>query len=157
MAKKVAPDATKAPVAKPAAGADDLGILMPDDDLVIKGKKILVREYRFFEGLKMQADPAVKPFFDDLYVLLAEASRPPSFDDVLDLIGRHVDTVAHMVGLAIDRPAEWVQSLGESDGDALLLTWWQVNSGFFVRRVMRRALQDRMAGSGSDGLASTTG
>ena len=155
MAKKVAPDATKVPAAKPAAGAEDLNILMPDNELTIGGEKIVVREYRFFEGLRLQADE--KPFFDDLYVLLAEASRPPSFDDVLDLIGRHDFSVALMVGLATDRPIEWVQALGESDGDALLLTWWQVNSGFFVRRVMRRALQDRMAGSRSDGLASTTG
>lgn len=157
MARKVDSTAKQAPAATPAAGADDLSILQPDGEIEIQGETIQVREYRFFDGLRLQQQH--RAFFDALYDLLAPAdpaAQAPTFDDVLALIGMHADSVQAMVALSIGKPAEWVGELSESDGDALLLTWWQVNSGFFVRRVMRRALQQRLEGSGSDGLGSTT-
>lgn len=154
MARKVDPKDDQAPAAKAAAGTDDLSILAPDDEITIGDETIKVREYRFFESLRLQSDE--QPWFQALYHMLAEAKRPPTFDDVLELVGKHSDAVERMVALSTGRPVEWVQALGESDGDRLLLTWWQVNSDFFVRRVMRRALQKRLEGSGSDGLGSTT-
>lgn len=152
MARKV--DRDQAPAGKPAAGADDLAILQPDGRLTIAGEEITVREYRFFEGLRLQAEE--KPFFDDLYALLA-GGVTPTFDGVLQIISEHSTSVISMVALSCDRTFEWVEGLGEADGDALLLTWWQVNSAFFIRRVMRRALLKRFEGQNPfDGHASTT-
>lgn len=154
MAKKVDKEKPNASAEKHAAGSDDLEILQPDYTLVIGGQTVTVREYRFFEGLRLQRDE--QAFFEDLYKLLSEAGSGPSFDDVLALIGDHNLSVAVMVAQSIDRDLEWVLALGEADGDALLLTWWQVNSSFFIRRVMRRALQKRLEANPSDGRASTT-
>jgi hypothetical protein len=150
MARKVS---DKAPAGKPAAGTDDLAILQPDGQVTIAGEDITVREYRFFEGLRLQTEE--KPFFDDLCALLSQGPAP-TFDDVLRIVSEHSTSVVSMVALSCDRPFDWVEGLGEADGDALLLTWWQVNSAFFIRRVMRRALQKRFEESPPDGRASTT-
>ncbi len=154
MAQKIDPATHDAPAAKAAAGADDLQILMPDADLTIAGETITVREYRFFDGLALRQQAA--PFFDDLYNLLGrEGAAPPSFDEIEMLVATHAELVKAMVALSVARTAEWVAALSETEGDALLITWWQVNSGFFIRRVMRRALQERLAAP-SVGPASTT-
>ena len=151
MAQKIDPATEDAPAAKAAAGADDLQILMPDADLTIAGETITVREYRFFDGLVIVKQAA--PFIDDLYNLLGrEGAAPPSFDDIEMLVATHRDLVKEMVALSVARTAEWVGALSDTDGDALLLTWWEVNTRFFIRRVMRRALKERL----SAGHASTT-
>lgn len=157
MARKVT-DANAAPAAsKEAAGADDLSVLMPDGQLTIDGQTITVNEYRFFDGLALR-DQA-RPFFDDLYTLLAPEQHdqpPPSFDDFeIQLLAKHKALVMQMVALSTGQTPEWVAALGDEDGEAVMMTWWQVNSRFFIRRVMRRALQERMSNP-SAGVSSTT-
>lgn len=145
MARKVNAANSAAPAAsKEAAGADDLEILNPDFELSIDGEKITVKEFRFFEGLALRAQ--AQPFFDDLYALLGQpGGPPPSFDDFeVGLLAKHESLVKAMVAISTGKSVEWIESLGDEDGEALMLTWWQVNSGFFIRRVMRRALQEKL-------------
>lgn len=154
MAEKVSKGKTPA-APKGAAGANDLDVLQPDREITIDGRLVTVREYRFWEGLKMRA--AAKPFFDGLYALFDQASVAPSFDDVADLLGEHQDAVVSMVAQATGCEPAWIRELDDQDGDALMLTWWMVNAGFFIRRVMRRAAQARFAqGNQPAGPASTT-
>lgn len=134
-------------------GAQDLAILQPDGEITIAGERITVREYRFYEGLRLQAQ--ARPFFDALYALFGMGERPPSVDDIAVLLGEHEEATVAMLALATGKPETWIRELSESDGDALLLAWWTVNGSFFIRRVMRRAAQDRF-GSRSGGLGSTT-
>ncbi|WP_425529164.1 DUF6631 family protein [Stenotrophomonas maltophilia] len=35
-----------------------------------------------------------------------------------------------------------MESLAEAEGELLMLAWWRVNSGFFIRRVLRRAIAE---------------
>lgn len=157
MAKKIDPKADGAPaVPEGAAGADDLQVLSPDGMLTINGEQITVHEYLFFEGLAIRTQAA--PFFEDLYAMLGhEAGQAPSFDDLEMVAAKHMELVKSLVALSVKRPVEWVSTLGDADGSALFLTWWQVNSGFFIQRVMRRALKERLATvSPSAGPASTT-
>lgn len=155
MARKVT-KAGGAPAApKGAAGVNDVEILSPDQEITIDGRVVLVREYRFFEGLKLRA--RARPFFDDLYSLFVLAGPAPSFDDVSDLLGEHEAAVVDMVALSTGCEPEWIRGLDDQDGDTLLVTWWLVNAGFFIRRVMRRAAQERLASaSQSAGPASST-
>jgi hypothetical protein len=152
MATKVDKATPAAP--KGAAGVDDLDVLQPDREITVGGRKVVVREFRFFEGLRLRA--AHKPFFDELFVLFNDAAAPPGFDDVALVLGAHQQAVADMVALSTDTDAGWVLGLGDQDGDALLVTWWLVNAGFFVRGLLRRAAQRRVAVSPSAGPASTT-
>lgn len=159
MATKVEKKAAKEASAAQAAGADDLAILAPDGEVTIGGEKIVVREYRFFEGLRLKV--TARSFFDGLYELLGgddpqQDSKPPSFDDILELVANNEGIVAGMVATSIDRPLDWVEKLGEADGDNLLLTWWNVNADFFFRSVFRRAMQTRLGQKPRDGHASTT-
>jgi hypothetical protein len=152
MATKV--DKATPAAAKAAVGVDDLDVLQPDRAITVAGRRITVREFRFFEGLRLRAQHA--PFFDDLYALFTSAATPPGFEQVALVLGAHQGAVADMVALATDTEAEWVLGLGDADGDSLLVTWWLVNAGFFVRGLMRRAAQQRLAARPSDGPASTT-
>ncbi len=115
----------------------------------------MVREYRFFEGLQMHAQ--AKGFFEDLYAMFEQSSAAPSFDDVADLIGAHQDDVVKMVATSTGCEPEWILGLDDQDGDALMLTWWLANAGFFIRRVMRRAAAAQIAPvNRSAGLESST-
>lgn len=156
MANKITADGKGAPAAaKDAAGADDLQVLSPDVTLTIGDEQVTVHEYRFFQGLALRAQ--AQPFFDDLYAMLGHDTQPPpSFDDLELVAAQHMDLVVSLVALSVKRPVDWVSALGDADGSALFMTWWQVNSGFFIQRVMRRAMQDRLNANPSAGHASTT-
>jgi hypothetical protein len=156
MARKVTADGNGAPAApKEAAGADDLQVLSPDVTLTIGDEQVTVHEYRFFEGLALRAQ--AQPFFDDLYTMLGYGAQPPpSFDDLEMVAANHMAVVMSLVALSVKRPVAWVSALGDADGSALFMTWWQVNSGFFIQRVMRRAMQERLNANPSAGHASTT-
>lgn len=160
MAKKIDRAELSAPSApKAVEGADDLATLAPDGEITIAGEKIVVREYRFMEGLRLKV--TARPFFDGLYDMLGgdqprQDDKPPSFEDVLALVVENEQIVAGMVATSVDRPLDWLEGLSEADGDALMLTWWSVNSGFFFRSVFRRAMQTRLAAKPHDGHASTT-
>jgi len=138
-----------------AVGANDLAILHPDAELEIGGRKVTVREYGFFEGGRIREQ--AKPFFSDLYALFDADGAAPSFDDISSLLVRHEDLVVGMVAAATGMPAGEIHALGDEDGEALMVTWWMVNAGFFTRRVLRRAAQERFAqGSQRAGVASST-
>lgn len=113
----------------------DLGILIALDVLEIGGEEITVREYSLMESLCHRK----------LFAPLIEALRERSFDDglegVLDVLGDHAEAVAKMVSISCGKPVEWVQGLPTSDGESLLFSWWTVNSDFFVRAVVRPAIE----------------
>jgi hypothetical protein len=144
MAKKITPrknqDAS-------VPGAEDLEILHPERTIHISGRKlevrpipiagrdIEVREYGFLAGLKIQS--AVAPIVEALAELAAE--KRLELDGVLEIVGEHPEELTALLAAATDlKPAE-IEVLPDDEGQLLLLTWWAVNSGFFVRRVAMRA------------------
>ena len=138
------------PAGTPAGGADDLSIMAPDRSIMVGGEWITVREYRYFEGAKVR--DTAKEFFAALYELIGMGEQPPTFEAVEELIAKHAELVKFMVSVACDRDIAWAQNLGEAEGDEVVLTWWVVNAPFFIRRVLRKAAQERL----SAGLASST-
>lgn len=136
-----------------SSGADDLQILQPDRQIEIAGETVTVREYRFVEGLELLA--RAQDFLRELYGLFRTGEVSPSVDDIGALLGRYSEITVDMIAQATGKPKEWVRSLRPADGDLLMVTWWTVNSGFFIQRVMRQAMQERLA-SRSDGAAHTT-
>lgn len=114
--------------------ADDLEILAPDVTLELAGEAVTVMEYRFLTGL--QADAMMKPFRQALVALFANA-RPGDFDyaELAAVFGRYPVLVRDLIALSIQRPPDWVAQLSDDDGQTLLMTWWRVNSHFFVQRL----------------------
>lgn len=131
MAKRI-----EKPVAKKAdTGADDLDILFPDRSVLIAGKKITVREYGFVEGLRVRA--AAKPFIDDLSGIL-KSSGVPLVEQITGLIERHSDLVVLLVAEAADVDQNFMHSLTDQEGEALLGCWWSVNGPFFLNKAKDR-------------------
>jgi len=122
---------------KPAAKAagNDLDVLFPDRTLTIAGEEITVREYRFLEGLKVQAiaDPVVAALAQ---IALTGGDATPEVQDAV--LAQHAEAVAMLIALACDKPMQWVAQLRGAEGEALQQAWWAANAGFFVRRVRQR-------------------
>lgn len=141
MARKVDPHAKPQP--KPDASADDLSVLMPDVPLELAGRKLLVREYRFIDG--MRARVKAKPFIEDLETLVKDgAAADAGIEDYIDLMAKHDALVRELMAESIDgADADFIDGLNADDGYALLITWWGVAGRFFVRVVAGR-LRDRL-------------
>lgn len=114
-------------------GQDDLAILFPERTTVIAGVPITMREYSFVEALDHHAliarltdamtDTAIRGDFADL-------------DSLRSAFGGCRSEVVALVALACDQATTWVNSLRADDGEHLMMLWWAVNSGFFLRRVL---------------------
>lgn len=132
MATKV-----KAPVAAVVPGADDLQVLHPERSATIAGRKVVVREYGFIEGLGLR--PKVQPLLDDLYAQIS-GGGVPVLEQILVMLGQHHQLIQELVATAADVEPEWVASLNQDDGYILLMMWWGANGPFFVRSVFRRVV-----------------
>lgn len=134
-------------------GESDLAILHPDCDVVIAGKKITVREYRFLESLRLQS--AIAP----LAARMAEITQPGeslAVEDVNAALADYPELIAQLIATSCDQSPEWVGSLRASDGDALFGAWWKVNSGFFIRCVVQRVVLVSKASAGSMSTLSSS-
>lgn len=141
MARKIDPNAKAA--AKPQEGADDLDVLSPDIELELAGRTVTVREYRFIGGLRARAK--AKPLIDDLEKFVANGNAVEAgVEDYVELLATHDALVRELMLDSIDgADADFIDGLSETDGEALLLTWWGVCGRFFVRVVAAR-LRDRL-------------
>lgn len=138
MARKLEPNPTAAPPQDD--GADDLSILHPERDITIGGRQLTVREYGFREGIELERQPDVAAILGEL-TEIAQQPEGETFEQMLGVLTRHPDELTALMAQAADVGVDWINDrtqVSDSEGQALLMTWWLVNSGFFVRRVMRR-------------------
>lgn len=169
MARRAPTAGRKAPAAKPQrAPVSDLAILHPEQAIALRGRTVLVREYGYIEGLRLHA--GIRLLLDALYARFSAAGDPPSGFEVRELFAEHAVTVQWLIGQAITaypetndalevfsqevaRNAQWVATLNDVEGDALLTLWWGVNGGFFSRRMreMRMAALAAASRSPKDG------
>lgn len=118
------------------AGSDDLQVLNPDQGLIIKGRKLTVREYGFVEGLGLR--PLIQPFLDDLYAVTIIQKGVPPLEAIIGVLGKHADLVAELISISANVEVEWVRVLPPRQGNALMYAWWTANGPFFVDAVMDR-------------------
>lgn len=162
------PAATTRQAEAAAEQAGVVSILHPEREVMIGKRAVEVREYGYVEGLKLQG--ACKDFLSALFGLFAQAAAPPPAEAVSDLFADHIVTVQWLIAQAItpivDDPevfvaavasnAKWVASLDEVWGDALTAIWWEVNKGFFIRRLRRRAQAELEAARRASALSAST-
>ena len=148
------------------AVADELDILAAQQQGQVDGKTVIVREYGFFEGARIL--PAAAPLLADLQPLF-EGREPPSMLQVTDVLLSHPDVFRHLLACAIapppgegtDTAAEvraqeaWLETLNETDGEQMLLLWWQANGNFLLRRLLRNAVGKRVNQSATDASSPT--
>ena len=122
------------------SAAEDFEILFPDVDVTVRdpdtGEKvvIIVREFRFLEGLHVQRQAR------GLIAQLAETARGDEVDvdDVIAALVDHADVWIGLLARATGREPEWIGRLSEPDGADLSAAMWTANKGFFVRRIVDR-------------------
>ncbi|HHA2393227.1 DUF6631 family protein [Stenotrophomonas maltophilia] len=122
------------------AGNEDLEILMGEGQVKVADRQLSVREYTFAEGLFIQA--TARGFMEDLYGVFKPGSTVPGFEQVSEICARNADVILDLMAKSANVERSWVESLSEADGELLMLAWWRVNSGFFIRRVLRRAIAE---------------
>ncbi|MDX1464125.1 MAG: DUF6631 family protein [Halomonas sp.] len=110
----------------------DPEILFPDETLEIAGETIEVREFRYLEGLRAIA--LARPLLKALAELLE--------DDELDalaldgLIAEHYTAWIALMAISTGKDEAWIEGLRDRDGQTLSMTFWRVNSSFFMRRLV---------------------
>lgn len=129
------------PAAMPGQPAEDeLQALHPEQEVTLAGRRITMREYGFVEGLRLRAQQ--RPFLDALHTLVTRGGSEFTYEAIQDVLAAHHEAVRVMVAQAAGVEPEWVDALSDTEGSDLLLLWWAVNSGFFLRRVFNRIHQD---------------
>ncbi|EMR0516411.1 hypothetical protein N5D45_11130 [Stenotrophomonas sp. GD03819] len=150
----------------PGAVAGELDVLAGQQQGQLGGKTITVREYGFFEAARILQTAA--PLVGDLQPLF-EGADPPSMLQVMDALMSHPDLIRHLLACSIaappadakDHAAEvreqeaWLETLNETDGEQMLLLWWQANSSFFLRRLLRNAVSQKALPSVTDASSPT--
>ncbi len=147
-----------ASAAKPAPAENDLDVLFPDRDIEVGGAKVTVRELRFEEQILHHA--LLNRVVEDLAAIPLDALESgEGVNLVLDAIFRHWESLRPLVALSADQSEDWVRELSGQDGETLVLVWWAVNQGFFIRRLLRPAIAQRAmrpAGAKSSPPSSNT-
>lgn len=136
---------------------NDLEVLHPEQTLMLRGQKVIVREYGFVESLRIR--PLMKPFLKDLHELVSAGGDMP-LDEVFDLIAKHQDACLELAAIAADVDQAFVESLSSPEGENLLLAWWGANGPFFSRQLQmqlfnRKVRQRTQQSAASDGQTST--
>jgi hypothetical protein len=155
MARKGSKPRREAGVPQPAdAGADDLEILHPEREATIAGRRLVVREYGFIEGLRLR--PLMQSLLDDLHQLLEQGGDAFTLEAIESVLGTHTDEVIELMAIAADVEPNWVATLNDQDGMHLLHLWWTVNGPFFVRRSIARLQAERVAAASRTAGATST-
>jgi len=155
MARKLAKKGP--PAADTPSAADDIQSLQPDAEVEIAGRKLTIREYGLWEGLRV-AERA-KDLIADMYEIALAGNL--TYITNRHLLGKHKDVVAEISALSADVEPEWVSGLKPNDGELFLSTWFVVNGSFFGRELavvgqvgrLLRATGSRSIASSSDSLA----
>ena len=135
-------------------GADDLQVLHPELPLSVGGRDLVMREYGFIEGLRVR--PIIEPMLKDMEALIGLTTQPTN-DQVLDLMGNHIDEFQELLAVASDTDVAFVAGLNQTDGTRLADAWWKVNGPFYWRTAISRVAVARVqARAGEAGGATST-
>ena len=119
--------------------ASDLDILAPDCTVHIGGEEVTVKEFTFLTGLRAEA--VARPIIKELAqrYLSADNQEPP-LDDLAETFGRNADAFLELLTISTGKERAWLEGLTDMEGRLLMLTFWTVNSAFFMSRLVLGAI-----------------
>ncbi|MCP8465190.1 hypothetical protein NK553_14655 [Pseudomonas sp. ZM23] len=139
-----------------------LEVLFPDRQLTVGGVDLTVRELTFSEQLRH--NHLLAPMADALAAIPPEQLEgPDSINVIFDALALYADSLRELLAISCGQSVAWIDALPPGDGEALILSWWMVNSSFFVRRLWRPRLlamargQSEQAGGASSPTSSAPG
>ena len=139
---------------------EELEVLFPDRELRVRdpdtgeAAAIMVREFRYLEGLEASVEAA------PLLAALAEGygadgrGEGPDAAAIEAAMARHAEAWLGLLARATGRKAEWLGRLSAADGEAAGAAMWEANGAFFVRRVVSLLARRRANGSPSRGSST---
>ena len=135
--------------------ADEAEVLFPDKQMRINDEIITVREFSFADGLRASsiAGPILKDLADLFTVSTPE--RKANYSDMATVFAKHADAYLELIAISIGKSIDWLRTLGGADGDELSLIFWNVNKGFFMRRLVMEAIARRQPAEGASVSASS--
>lgn len=119
----------------------DLQILSPDREVTIAGKKVLMREYRFVESLRVRV--LAQPMIDSMHTLMT-AGELTNIEGYLAVFERHQDLVEELIAISCGLSVEEIRELPGNTAMDLIDVWWFVNGPFFTRAVMKKIVQNQI-------------
>ncbi|WP_419740924.1 DUF6631 family protein [Ruegeria sp.] len=121
----------------------EAAVLLPDMELVLQDPEtgaevsVTVREFRFMDGLNVQA--RARGLIEDLASLLGEPEgMTPA--RVAEVLGTHADLWADICAISTGRETGWIAALREPWAGMLTMAVWQVNTDFFTARLLGQHL-----------------
>lgn len=110
----------------------DLDILLPDHPTTVSGVPIVVRELRFAQTLRISM--LMAPIIDRLAELCGEGAIDSTQLDAA--LCEAPEAWLNFMSLATGQPAEWIESLSDTDGRCLQMLTLERNMRFFVQRLL---------------------
>lgn len=133
---------------------EELNTMFPDRPLNVGGREIIVRAFRFAEGLRMTA--VAKPIVQRLGELIGSDGDRISGAAVIDVLVAEEDAWLALIGQSTGQPVEWIRGLTDSDGLALAMTFWDVNQDFFTTRLELAMVDGLLGAAASESEKSST-
>ncbi|MXY18347.1 MAG: hypothetical protein F4187_03960 [Gemmatimonadetes bacterium] len=144
--------------------SEETEVLFPDAKVTVRDPdtdqdvEIEVREFRMLDGMKAQVEArALIAAFADLVMPGEDGSEStagtPEYDAV---IGNHPEEWLALLARSTGRDAEWLGRLDDGDGRELSQALWEVNTPFFVRRILA-AVRDGMGTRKMSALVASSG
>jgi hypothetical protein len=135
---------------------DDLNILQPEPVIVEVGSEsveVLPLKFGQFGAFTR----AVQPMIADMNMAFSEDKAEGTFAiDIAVLLSKHCEALIKSVAVAIEKPLEWVESLGMDDAIKLIQAVLEVNMDFFAQRLVPTLNQamEKLSRKISDGSMS---
>ncbi|WP_432421845.1 DUF6631 family protein [Pseudomonas aeruginosa] len=80
----------------------------------------------------MRHNHLLAPLGDSLAAIPPQKmDSPESINVIFDALALHADALRELIAISCGQSMDWVDALPPDEGEALVLTWWEVNSGFF--------------------------
>lgn len=127
--------ANNTPSSKTSSVPDEV-IISPASEIVIKGESITVNEINYMQGLKLHH--VLQPVLDDIAEQFTEENT--DFNAMAAVFADHIDVINKMILVATGKDERLFENLGDEEGQYLLMTFWMVNSHFFTRRIVGKAM-----------------
>lgn len=161
MARKIdpRPQLASAPSGADASAADELDVLFPARTIPLQKGEVTVAEITLRQSL--QHHLAVAPIIAAIETAMLESGQVPGYSDIVGILGQHWEATITLLAATTGMDADEVSALTAADGELLLLTFWNVNAGFFYQRAtnavaVRRELAKLSTGASSSPPSSTT-
>lgn len=139
---------------EPSEEENELEVLDPDVVLDIDGERVVVREFRYGEGMRLM--PRLQPILEILRSLCNGDRDPEDLSVYDEIVQQHGELMLELVAAACDRTLEWVEALPDNEGYRLQTAFWRANAGFFMRRLFLTSPKARAAAAAMQGRPAET-